>query len=489
MRNPFTILGLVLALSACELDQLPTDGIVNEALSDNYEGLLAATDGNYALMKDFVEFDNRLDPGGTWIRQFHQLSEFPSDNVMLSGSTSDPLFFAFTREHFSTMFNTGYLWFSSYKIINGTNQVISAVEENSDEDTRQLLGENYFLRAYMHLTLLKLFAVPYANGRDSPGVILKTSLADDPKEPRSTVEECYLQVEADLLKAEELMDKPRDVAHASKIAARALLSRVYLHMERWQDALNQADLVITGGTHSLVSRDQYVNSFWNGSNSSEAIWLVAHTLQDDRGFGSIGSMYLTDQGLGWGEIYPSQALFDLLGAYPNDVRNDFIVPDLEADGTTVKQRNGFPKYFITKFSYQDGVVTLNSPQLIRLSEVYLNRAEAYAHLGRDNEALADVNTIRTRAGLSGSELYSNSADLKGFASVLDVVLHERRLELAWEGFRVLDLVRNRRNIDRSYPGVHLEEGQTNQIIPWDDPRNIYFIPASEILNNPIEQNP
>ena len=215
---------------------------------------------------------------------------------------------------------------------------------------------------------------------------------------------------------------------------------------------------------------------------------MAQTLQDDKTVASIGSMYLTDQGLGWGEIYPSETFRDLLAEYPNDVRNDFIKPDFEADGTTVKTRNGYPKYFITKFSYQDDVVTLNSPQMIREGEVYLNRAEAYAHLNDVDGALADVNEIRARAGLSGSELYT-STDFKGLSNILDVVLRERRLELAWEGFRTHDLVRNRRNIDRSFPGIHLPNGGS-QVISWEDPRNIYFIPLNELSNNTqMEQNP
>ncbi|VXD14274.1 RagB/SusD family nutrient uptake outer membrane protein [Marinoscillum sp. 108] len=489
MKRFYILLISLSILTACELDQLPSDGIVNESLASNYEGLVAATNGNYAMLKKLIVYDNKEYTANYWVRNDHQLSEFPSDNVMISGSTTDPLFYAFTREHIATMENTSYVWFSSYRAINGCNQIIGAVDESSSDNFRQLLGENYFLRGLLHLSLLKLFALPYSHGVDNPGIILKTSLADEPTEARSTVGQCYAQVEADLLKAEELMSGGRGSAYASEGAAQALLSRVYLHMEQWQDAIDYADKVIDGDDFSLVSRADYLNSFWNGSESEEAIFLVAHLLQDDHASASIGSMYLTDQGQGWGEVYASEPLRDFLLQYPDDIRNDFIVPDLEPDGVTVKERNGFPKYFITKFSYQDGVVTLNSPQLIRLGEVYLNRAEAYAHLNNAAQAIADVNVIRERAGLTGTALYTTT-DLKGFASALEVVLHERRLELAWEGFRLTDLVRNKMNIDRSYPGMHLDEGQTTQVIPWDDPRNIYFIPSNEIANNPlIKQNP
>ncbi|HCX21415.1 MAG: RagB/SusD family nutrient uptake outer membrane protein [Flammeovirgaceae bacterium] len=489
MKKVLYSLFVLLLVSSCELDQLPSDGIVSESLSSNYEGLLAATNGNYAMMKDLVEYDNKLYTANYWIRHQHQLSEYSSDNVMLSGSTTDPLFYAFTRDHFASMENTSYLWFISYRIINGANQIIAALGDPSDDDSRQLLGENYFLRAYMHLELLKLFAKPYTAGRDNEGVILKVSVDAPPVQARATVGAVYDQIEADLLLAEEYMGGGRGAAYASKVAAQALLSRVYLHMEQWQDAIDYANEVISSSAHSLENTDNYVYSMWNSPSSSEAIWYVAQTLQDDKTLAAIGSMYLTDRGLGWGEIYPSQTLRNLMNEYPEDIRNDFIQPDYDTDGVTIKTRNGYPKYFINKFSYQDDVVTLNSPQLLRVGEVYLNRAEAYAHLNDVTAALADVNAIRERAGLSGTALYT-STDFKGLSTILDVVLQERRIELAWEGFRTLDLVRNQRSINRSFPGVHLEEGETTQVIAWDDARNIYYIPLNEISNNELaEQNP
>ncbi len=97
---------------------------------------------------------------------------------------------------------------------------------------------------------------------------------------------------------------------------------------------------------------------------------------------------------------------------------------------------------------------------MRLSEVLLNRAEAYAHQGMDDLALADVNTIRERAGLSGDELVTTTnLASHGFASVLDAVLNERRLELAFEGFRRDDLLRNKIDLDRSYSSAQNVKGR------------------------------
>lgn len=124
------------------------------------------------------------------------------------------------------------------------------------------------------------------------------------------------------------------------------------------------------------------------------------------------------------------------------------------------------------------------------------RAESNAKLGNDQEAIDDVNVIRQRAGLNGNALYT-VGDLKGRDSVLDVVLEERRLELAFEAHRKLDIFRNDRDLVRDYPGTHLNPNNPGvdmekgtQIIPPDHPRVVFFIPENELSLNPnLEQNP
>jgi hypothetical protein len=131
---------------------------------------------------------------------------------------------------------------------------------------------------------------------------------------------------------------------------------------------------------------------------------------------------------------------------------------------------------------------LSSPIVLRLAEMYLIKAEAFAKIpGMEAEAIEMVNLIRERAGLSGDQLFSTS-DLKGYASVLDVVLDERRLELAWEGHRSFDLFRNSRPMDRS----------SVQPFGWSGPRLVlptansivHLIPETEMALNPnLVQNP
>ncbi len=155
----------------------------------------------------------------------------------------------------------------------------------------------------------------------------------------------------------------------------------------------------------------------------------------------------------------------------------------------VNKRNGFPKRYIYKCSLQEEQAQLWSPVLIRLAEVYLNRAEANYHLENESAALADLNVIRSRAQIP----LRVKSDLPANKTVLDWVLSERRLELAWEGHRKLDVFRNGLTLDRRYPGTHLS-GAANTVFTTVDPSSnviVEYIPQQELDAYPIDlvQNP
>lgn len=147
------------------------------------------------------------------------------------------------------------------------------------------------------------------------------------------------------------------------------------------------------------------------------------------------------------------------------------------------ERNTHPVIYMNKFSYQDGDPMLCSPVMLRWAEVILNRAEAYARTGKDAEALADVNVIRTRANIPAEGLFS-TGNMHGYSNAADVVMDERRLELAFEGHRVFDVYRNKLDMDRRYPGA-----QPWKIVSYNDPHIIYPIPNNEWTVSGIPQNP
>lgn len=504
MKNKFVMIAglLTVLFSGCKLDSNPSDAITTTSLSTSLDGLTNAVNGAYALFKDHVTFNGSVDGNLMYLRNFYQLSDFASDDVVCGQVTTDPLYLSFSLDHSPTQTNSRYFWYISYKIINDANTVIEQGEKqaNPSAATQQLIGECYFLRAFCHFNLVRLFTIPYSINSSAPGIILRTSTTDNPQKARSTVKEVYTSIVADAVKAASLMNASRGVTYASKEAAEALLSRVALYQEDNQNAIKYADLVINSGRFTESTASAFPTMFANAASNPETIFCIAFTTLDDYGkFGSIASQYYSNGNSGWGEEYASQPLRNLYAQHPADVRTSYIVP-LVDNTNTVQLKNGIPIYYVTKFSNQGGSPTLSSPIMFRLSEMYLNKAEAEAKLGQTAQALADIDIIRKNRGLQNA-LYNGIVPSN--LTVLQAVLQERRLELAFEGHRTYDVYRNKLNLDRSYWGYHLPglkesdinlsvnpAGYANMIIPYTSTKIIYYLPVDEVLSNPLAtQNP
>jgi hypothetical protein len=497
---------LLIALSCmttgCIKDVSPSDAITTDVLTNTTDGLSKAVNGAYALLKDHVPFNGSSDDNLMYLRQYFQMSDFASDDFACAQVTEDPFFLSFTLNHTPTQTNTRYFWYISYKIINDANTVIEAVEKSpiQDDTRKQLLGECYFLRAFAHFNLVRFFARPYAQDSTAPGIILRISSSDPASKARSTVGETYARIVADATKSADLMSQPRGNTFASKEAAWALLSRVYLYEKDNAKAADFASQVINSGKFTLATADAYPGLFKNAAASTETIFCVAFTPLEDYGkFGSIASMIYSDGNSGWGEEFASSSIRDLMSDHPEDVRWSYIAP-LKDNNNNIITKNGIETYYVSKFSFQNASPTLSSPVMFRVAEIYLNRAEANAKLGNIKDALDDLDMIRTNRGLEAS-LYKGV--LPSGTSALNLVLKERRIELAFEGQRVFDVYRNNVSMDRTYWGYHLPglketdvdlskkpSGYANMIVPPTSPRIIYYIPIDEIQTNKLcIQNP
>lgn len=501
-RFYFIIIALPLLISSCLKDVTPSDSLTTGTLTNTTQGLRNALNGAYALFKDHVEFNGTTDLNNMYLRQYFQMSDFASDDIVCGQTTTDPLYYSFSLNHTPTQTNSRYFWYISYKIINDVNTVIEAAQSisNPDAGIQQLIGECYFLRAFCHFNLARFYARPYTQDPAAAGIILRTSVTDPSSKARSTVAEVYASVVADAEKAAELMTASRGVQYATQEAAWALLSRVYLYKGVSDSTIYFSDKVINSGKFSMESGDGYKKMFANAASSTETIFCIAFTDVDDYGkAGSIASMIYSDGNSGWGEEYASQSLRDTMSEHMEDLRWSYIEPSYDADNN-VQKKNGIEMYYIKKFSGQNERPTLSSPIMFRLSEMYLNKAEAEAKAGNTLPALADVDMIRKNRGLSTS-LYNGV--IPAGKSLLETVLKERRIELAFEGQRSADVYRNKLPMNRTYWGYHLpglkesdidlsvQPGNyTNQIINWDNNRIIYFIPIDEVQTNKLcQQNP
>lgn len=488
---------LVLGTASCEKYYEPTTSIDEESALTNAGDVETATIGTYAVLLN-----------AAYVRSVHFLMEYPSDEIAQGQSSGDDLTRAYRYTHINTSGHCTNFWGQAYKVIAAANKIIAYVPDESSVTLRQLKGENLYLRAMMHFNLVRVFGRPYPQDNGgNPGVpLLMDGLSDDQINniTRSSVKEVYDAVIQDLTEAADLMSENKSNSFASKEVAQALLARVYLYKGDNENAVKYADLVINSGRYKLVQGGEFTGYFRTApASNAETIFAIRHMRVQDRGFSAIGSMYFSGdasgaaqgQGVsGWAEIYASQKYVDFLGKNPDDLRSSFISPYL-VNGVlqhNMKLTPSTPMYYINKYSMQEGVINLSSPVYLRLAEMHLIRAEANAKLGKAAAALEDVNLIRQRAGLTGNKLYS-MANL-GTKKVLDVVMEERWLELAFEGHRAYDLFRNNLPMERNYPGTHSLNNTpttniTQQVLPTA-PRVIFFVPQAEIDRNPkLTQNP
>lgn len=478
----FLVLFIILSIAACKKDLNPYDSKSNDVALATAGDLQTATYGSYALLK-MLNYERE----GTW------LMIYPSDDVSLSGSTGNSLYNAYTYEHFAGQANTTHFWQAAYAAIYAANAVIEKIEDGKSAQLDQLKGENLFMRALSHFYLVRFFGRPYTqNNGANPGIPIKKETLEKTPPSRNTVKEVYDFIVSDLLESVRLMTINKGAAYASSDAALALLSRVYLYEGDDLNAEKYASLVINSQHYQLRATEPYKKYFIpHPEDNPETIFAIRNTIADNMAKSGIGNQFYNDpvtQSTGYAESYASLSLINLLNQYPDDARHSFI--ELQRDkvtGDTLK-RGGVPKFYVNKYNWQDGIPNLSSPVVVRLAEMYLNRAEANAKLGHDQLALDDVNLIRKRAGLTGSALYTID-DLKGRGSILNVVLEERRLEFFFEGQRKFDLFRNNLPMVRDYPGFHGTDHIHFKVEP-SSPRVVFYIPEYEIVNNPnLEQNP
>ena len=477
----------LISLGSCDLTCFPYSDFADEERGESLPDFKLLTSGAYAQTLWSEAFRAR-----------YFMGEYTADNVALSGNSGDNFRYSYQYEHIKNSTITRDMWDNGYKVIYITNEVINRISDDQDWEYLQEKAECLFIRAEQHFGLLGVFGLPYQ--RDNPATNLGIPLMDkvDRGYPaRNTVKEGYDFVINDLLHAITLFEKvlaaggsSKNCCYASKEVCEAFLARIYLYKDDLDNALLYANKVINSGRYEMVSGEDHLRApTLVPENIKENIYAFRHTRMEDRDRDAIGSMYLEKDGSGWAEVYASQSYYDLVRKYPEDIRNGFIEPQYEAGSTTtVRTRNGVPRYYVNKFSYQEGYVNLSSPVFLRLAEMYMIRAEVYAKTGSEQEAIDIVNMIRQRAGLSGTALYTLS-DLKGHENVMDVLLEERRLEFAFESHRKWDIFRNRRNLVRAYPGYHPKGdlGGTgnnfDMLILFTNPALAHFLPQREIEIN------
>ncbi|HPT06354.1 MAG TPA: RagB/SusD family nutrient uptake outer membrane protein, partial [Candidatus Egerieousia sp.] len=255
-------------------------------------------------------------------------------------------------------------------------------------------------------------------------------------------------------------------------SAKALLSRVYLYMGDWTNTIEAATYVIKNSSVSMYG-GTYTDIF---SKGEESLWQLHYTTSENLASSSLHSAYGTvDDGVrdsdGYGDgIGAGDAQLSVTEDFVNliDQKNDIRFTALRK-----VHYNGQNLWWTTKFNSWGGTFGLDDVPLLRISEIYLNRAEAYAHKEDYTNARADVNALRNKRGIGDATAVNSQ--------LLTEILLQRRIELAFEGHRFFDMKRL---------GMDITRPNGLATVPYDDYRVVAPISTSELdVNKALVNNP
>ena len=394
-----------------------------------------------------------LSADGYYGSSFPSIGYLQGDNVQWTGSQSIVQQFIDHKVKADNA-TVAAVWSAIYATINRANYVIAKVptlEDKSftDADRNQTTGEAYFIRALCYFDLartwggVQLVLTPTYSSSD------KTNIK------RSAIADTYAQVLADLNKAATLLASPtaQNPVRANKETAWALLARYYLYQQNWAEAAAYASKVIGNATNYQLLIPY--GSFFSPSGAvatRESVFELSYSTTYTNGH---RGQWQPPANGGTRQIAPSDAFVALVN-----------------DPVTGGNRNVLVAKTAAGLWY--GNLYYRSPAtdpayVLRIAELYLIRAEANAQQNNLGLALADLNAVRERAGLT-------SLNLPAQGDVLLAIENENRIEFAFEPHRWFDLVRTRR---------------VGAVLGLSDPaKYILPVPATELLTDPaLEQNP
>ncbi len=369
---------------------------------------------------------------------------------------------------------------SSYDIINQTNLIleyVDAIPDATEDEKTFIKAEVYAARAYTHYLLTLLYSQNYSFSEDAShlGIVYnKTTLSTGITYPaRETLAKTYqfilddLQLALTSFSVNGILSGPA-YSYFNQSNTQALLARVYLSMNDWQNAFDMANEVILNSGVSLMSSETYISEWEKPDSPISEILLEFSIPRDDGGSvgGSLSQFYGYNSKTDYEKYVASEDLINLFET--SDVRRNLF---LEQPLPTLVDGNMEDRtYFFTKkFQDNPGFVA------IRLSEMYLIRAEASLELNQLENCRNDINIIRERA---------NASLLLDTSNLEEALLLERRKELCFESHYFFDLSRRKKDIVRN-------DGCISQTCNLSYPSLKFVLPIPQDnidLNTNLKQN-
>ena len=503
LKSIYKVMGcaiLAASLSSCVndwLDVAPSDGTDADAALTSSSDLDAARTGMYKALKGNSSFVDYYGQQFFVYGDVHAGDDYQYNNI--GGSNRASFYYDMNyqtaSEFTSSTSSSNVAWKSPYIVIGRANRIIAAAEGGALSDAAeakatidQYAAEAKVLRALAHFDLVRIYGKPYTEDQGaSLGVPLVTEVLESNAKPaRSTVAEVYTQVVKDLTEAisSNALATETKPGYVSVWGAKAILSRVYLNMGDYANALSVAEDIIKNPDAVLWTRDQYLKA-WDASTPNESEFLFRLNVagsDDNNDLNGIGNLQQRD---GYKEMVATKKFVDMLTSDPKDVRNDMFLPAKAEKEVAVYGTN---KVFLNKLRGQGGDLrNVTIVPIIRLSEVYLTAAECAFRNNDKTKAVEYLNDlVKNRT--------TTEASLATVDNItLDRILIERRKELIGEGQRYFDALRNNETITRytseADKGWHQTLSKEAQSFNRDYFKAIAAIPQAEINANPnIKQN-
>lgn len=487
--------GMVCSLAACDdwLGNQPKGEMIPETLSDyqmllNGQSLYRSLDVYPLFFTDDIRLTGRGEIQNTNASTGAVTNYTSFDYMDKSQEMRNAYSFAegdiFLPSDDDAIWNDGYEHIFTYNAI--INNVL-ATTDGKDTDRKRVWGEALVGRAFEYLNLVNLYGNHYdAETADTDyGVPLVLSeVMTGEQYPRASVAEVYRQIEEDLNEAVPCLAKVVNHPFApSQSVGQAFLSRMYLYMGRYEEALTNANAALESNSY-LIDLTEYE--------------VLDH--------GTFGRIVRSDNG----EEYPdpqdneeniytrtpnnTSYLFaavaasdDLLETFRKDLtegqadmRKELYYCTDSCDRTINGGRPDYFRGFTTYMPYVDMNVGLGTP------EIYLIAAECEARVGDVDRALERLNTLRDKR-IRNNVHYATPTSLSR-EEVLRLVIDERRREFAFVGlYRLIDLKRMNRESWFAKTITHTAGNDGSWTLPPNDPRYIFPVPERVISFNPMPE--
>lgn len=477
--------GMLASCAEEQLETAPTTSMSGTSLMANGNAALVPLNGIYRSM-----YMAGWSTGGNThqcfgISAYNLMAEVMGDDLIMGAQGSGWFWYDCVYNVKGRYTSTGWrsydLWNAYYTWISNANYILAAEEtmEGTSEERGYALGQAYAIRAYSYYMLAQSFARTY-KGHESEAccpIYKEPTTADTEGQPRSTVQEVYDLIVADMDKALEYLEgtSRKHISHIGYDVALGLRARIALTMEDWATAKNMAKAAIAASGCEIIPVKDFVGT--NDADADNVMW-AADIIADQSGmYASFFSHMST--GVSYGSSARkliNKELYAKMGA--NDTRLAWWDP---TDSKGYQQK---------KFEFSDLQTWLGDYIWMRVEEMYLTAAEAECRMGDEAAAKADLMALMSKRDpsytcehLTGTAMGKLTNEWTG--SLLEEITIQRRIELWGEAGRVYDIRRYKQGFRRTeaqgWPAAALLAGR-----PTENPENwmwVLTIPQAEFDGN------